>query len=288
MLSEKKSWNFSDYEQAFKKGYDHLLKGDSYQFDLTGRFLFSISKDTAPMDLAHALWNGMPGPAPYAHMSVLGETGICLLSNSPECLFQIRGHGNGTWIETMPIKGTLKCSGTSGDIARAWKELTNSEKNEAELFMITDLMRNDLYKITRETVQVVKKKARLLVPGLIHQSSLLCSPLKTNVSLLHLLNAIFPGGSVVGAPKIRTMEILHEIEDSPRGFYCGSTLILHRSLRRASINIRTAEINLITRLLTYGAGGGITLLSDVHEEYEETLGKRDSFIKLLGRAISQK
>ena len=149
--------------------------------------------------------------------------------------------------------------------------------------MITDLMKNDLYRISKNPVEVIKKKVPLLVPGLIHQYSRLRSPLSASISLLELMSIIFPGGSVVGAPKKRTMEILHEIENSPRGFYCGSTLILHGSLRRASLNIRTAEINLISRLFTYGAGGGITLLSDVHDEYQETLNKRDSFIQLLCR-----
>ena len=92
---------------------------------------------------------------------------------------------------------------------------------------------------------------------------------------------MFPGGSITGAPKKRVMSILHKLEKKPRGFYCGSTLLLTPKKAQASINIRSAIFDLKTQELSYKAGGGITLLSTAQNEFLEMTYKRDSFIKLL-------
>lgn len=147
--------------------------------------------------------------------------------------------------------------------------------------MITDLLRNDLNRLDRPQARVLKKRAALEVPGLLHQYSLLSVKLTKKVSLLHALQCLFPGGSVTGAPKKRVMQIIQDVEHGKRGVYCGSTLLCYGDRKVASINIRTAEIDLSERLWRYGAGGGITLGSNPVHEFQEMEAKVASFLTLI-------
>ena len=178
----------------------------------------------------------------------------------------------------MPIKGTLKVE--DADYDKAWKELERDEKNQAELYMITDLMRNDLTKLTLKPAKVVHNKYPLHVPGLIHQFSVIESSLSPNQNMCNIVKSLFPGGSITGAPKKNTMELIEKIEKFKRGFYCGSTILCYKNRKTASINIRSAEIDYTQNEVKYGAGGGITLQSQALEEFEETLNKLKSFILL--------
>ena len=103
------------------------------------------------------------------------------------------------------------------------------------------------------------------------------------MNLWRVIEKIFPGGSITGAPKLRAMRLIHKLEKRPRGFYCGSTIILFKNMKSASINIRSSEIDFSPnkRTLLYQAGGGITLLSSVDEEYKEMTYKHDSFMRTL-------
>ena len=166
-------------------------------------------------------------------------------------------------------------------MAKAWEELVHSSKNEAELFMITDLMRNDLTKLSGSISKVIAKKKALNVPGLVHQFSVVESKLKEQTNLNDIVESIFPGGSITGAPKKNVMRLIYEIEKYDRGFYCGSTILLHKGKCTASINIRSAEVDFIQDEIKYGAGGGVTLLSQAREEYDEALAKLKSFLLLL-------
>lgn len=253
-----------EYFKAFDKGYAHLERGDSYQFNLTFPFRFKFQGDLFQSLMGHSQ------KGEYAHVTVVPSLHWAIVSNSPECLFNQKGNR----IETKPIKGTI----ANGD--GAWEELTQSKKDQAELYMITDLLRNDLNRIEPKA-KVEKLKARLNVPGLIHQYSHISLETSEAVALKKVSKALFPGGSVTGAPKIRTMEILSELESTPRGAYCGSTFVFDEDEIKVSINIRTAEVDTNLNEFIYGAGGGITLLSDKEEEYREMLAKVDSFALLL-------
>jgi anthranilate/para-aminobenzoate synthase component I len=147
--------------------------------------------------------------------------------------------------------------------------------------MITDLLKNDLNSLDRPEAKVHKLRAPLLVPGLLHQYSLISVKLSGQISLRKILHSLFPGGSITGAPKLRVMDIIDEVERYPRGIYCGSTLLLYKDQRVASINIRTACINVSERMWRYGAGGGVTLLSKAVDEFKEMESKVDSFLRLL-------
>ena len=147
--------------------------------------------------------------------------------------------------------------------------------------MITDLLKNDLNRLDTPSAEVRKLRAPLLVPGLLHQYSLISLKLKNEISVSTTMRALFPGGSITGAPKKRVMGIIADVERYNRGIYCGSTLLCIGNNKVANINIRTASINIEERIWRYGAGGGITLLSRPVDEFKEMEDKVSSFLKLL-------
>jgi para-aminobenzoate synthetase component I len=266
---ERPTW--TEYKAAFNRIQEHLLNGNCYQVNLTYPFDFETEEIIDPRDINNFLFS-RENLSAFAHSTFLGDEMI--LSNSPECLFQYKDNK----IFTVPIKGTVK---VGKNWKREWEKLKNDLKEEGELNMITDLLRNDLNRLERPRAKVVKRKKPLLVPGLLHQCSVLSVELDKPLSLLKTLECLFPGGSVTGAPKKRVMEIIQEVERYPRGIYCGSTLLCFDDKKVASINIRTATLSVYDRLWRYGAGGGITLLSRPPSEFQEMENKLKSFLTLL-------
>lgn len=267
-----------EYYKAFKEGYEELLKGNCYQFNLTYPYFYEFDEKYLPSDFIFSLWDNSRSRGAFGSATYIPLLSKLLLSNSPECLFQVKDHV----LSSMPIKGTLKRS-EGEDWKRLWKQLTSDKKSQAELFMITDLLRNDLSRIEKPRAKIVKEKHPKLVPGLIHQYSQIDVVLSGDVSLKKIIESLFPGGSVTGAPKARVMTLLRRLEKRERNFYCGSTILLFKNMKSASINIRSAEIsfNKDHRTLCYQAGGGITLLSRADEEFEEMTYKHNSFIDAL-------
>jgi len=263
--------NWSEYKEAFNAVQEHLLNGDCYQVNLTYPFDFETQDFHDPRDISDFFFS-RPGLSAFAHATYCGEEMI--LSNSPECLFQYRDGE----LFTMPIKGTIA---QGKDWKKSWREMKNDPKQEGELSMITDLLRNDLNRLEFPRTKVRRTRAPLLVPGLLHQYSLLSVELSHPLSLLKTLESIFPGGSITGAPKKKVMEIIQGVERYQRRIYCGSTLLCYGDRKVASINIRTASISVGERLWRYGAGGGITLLSKPVQEFQEMEAKVASFLTLL-------
>ncbi len=270
--------HFKDYKKQFEEGYNELKAGNCYQFNLTGEYVYSFDDELTPDDFIKALWKEPEQRGAYGSATYSEYLHKMFLSNSPECLFQ---YSKGTLL-TRPIKGTLKReSSDKVHVQKLWRELLRDKKSEGELFMITDLLRNDLCRIDLPAAVVSKKKALLLVPGLIHQYSEIKVKLRAHVSLKNILEKMFPGGSITGAPKKRVMQILKKIEAKPRRFYCGSTILFSETSIEASINIRSSEIDFKNCTLSYQAGGGITLLSLVKSEFDEMTYKHDSYIDIL-------
>lgn len=269
---------FKDYKAAFAKGRERLLDGDCYQFNLTCPFFFGLDQETDPKEFLAKAWSRKENIGGYGHCTFLGSLNKLLFSNSPECLFQITGKEK-PHLVSMPIKGTVK-AGPKG-LGSAWKKLKNSTKDQAELYMIADLVRNDLTGVQMNPSVIRAKKLPLRVPGIVHQYSLIEAEASPPLNLRQCAQALFPGGSVTGAPKKRVLEILDELETYQRGFYCGSTIVLHKSLKAASINIRSCEVDFSSGELKYCAGGGITLNSKVKEEFEEAYAKVESFLQIL-------
>lgn len=269
---------FDAYKKSFDEGMEKLLDGDCYQFNLTRPFFFSVDKKADHKKIIQKAFGDLDKVSAYAHCTFVGTLNKLFISNSPECLFQYKS-GKKPKLYSMPIKGTIKSK--DKDRKRNWKKLKASMKDQAELYMITDLVRNDLTRAQLVPAKIVAKKLALNVPGIVHQYSLVAADAKKDLNAKEALMALFPGGSITGAPKKRVMQVLRTLEDFDRGFYCGSTLILHRSMKAASINIRSCEIDCSNNEMKYCAGGGITLNSESKAEFEEAYIKLDSFLKLL-------
>lgn len=258
--------DFQTYEVQFEQIQEELKKGNCYQLNLTHQFKYRFKEDLKPLDFV-SIWKDKEKRGAFAHATFVPSLQKFFLSNSPECLFKKRGN----FLYSFPIKGTVLPS---------QKNKLFTEKNISELDMITDLMRNDLAQLTGQMTKVIAKRKILKVPGLFHAYSIIRVPLEKIVNGWGLARVIFPGGSITGAPKKRVIELITRIEKVPRGFYCGSTLLQDGKVITASINIRSALVDFSTKELSYGAGGGITLLSNAQEEFQEMLAKRDSFINL--------
>lgn len=268
-ISLKSKPSFESYKKQFIRVQERLISGDAYQLNLTRNFKFSFKENTEEEFLNHFF--SKKSLSPFAHATFIPSLNQLIMSNSPECLFTIKEKK----IYSMPIKGTIK------EDEKGWNDLVNSKKDEGELFMISDLIRNDLTHISMIPSRVIHKKEKLKVPKIWHQYSLIEGALLKDTTLLDVISKIFPGGSITGAPKKNALKLLHEIEDSKREIYCGSTVVFHKSFRSASINIRTAHFDFNKKEISYGSGGGVTCLSKTNDEYEEMLLKTESFLSIL-------
>lgn len=266
---ERPSW--SEYKEAFNYLNEELLKGNGYQYNLTYPFDFYTEDFFSATDI-HDLFFSKKLSS-FAHASFLGEE--LILSNSPECLFTKQGD----YLYSMPIKGTVKK--TKSSLKKQIEDLFNDPKQDSELIMISDLVRNDLNKLSYGECLALQTKKALVLNNLIHQYSLLKTPLQESWSLFDIIKTLYPGGSITGAPKINTIRTLSRVERYQRNIYTGSTILFWKQHLSASINIRTARINLAERLWSYGAGGGITLGSQAHSEYLEMEAKVESFLTLI-------
>ncbi len=272
-----------EYRVAFEQGRKELEEGNCYQFNLTFPFYGKFEKKLSEAELVSLLWRSKEHRGAYAHGTSIPYLKKFFLSNSPECLFQAENLADGVKLYSMPIKGTVPLDeGDKGEsFAKAWEKLSHSKKDQAELYMITDLVRNDLAKIEEPIAKIIFKKKPMRVPKILHQFSLIEVFLMKNYFLGKIMRALFPGGSITGAPKKRVVKILDNLEDSERGFYCGSTLLLFENIKAASINIRSLEYDTNDGHFKYSAGGGITLLSDWEDEFNEMQLKVRSFLDLL-------
>jgi anthranilate/para-aminobenzoate synthase component I len=275
-LNLKSNSDFKKYENLFNQGYKELISGNCYQFNLTQKFIYSFSEKLNAMNFVEKIWSNSNSRGAFGSATYIPMLNKLYISNSPECLFTIAEN----IITSMPIKGTLHFS-KNDNFQNKWEQLKNDKKCESELFMIADLIRNDLSRIENPNAQVLEKKSPLLVPGLLHQFSKISISVSDKVKIKTILEKMFPGGSITGAPKKRVMKILANLEQSNRGFYCGSTCLFFGTMKSASINIRSAEVDFKKQQLIYQAGGGITLKSEVQNEFDEMSYKVNSFIDLL-------
>lgn len=241
-----------------------IAAGDIYQVNLSQAFRAEISGGSL-FDLYESLREASPAPM-AAWLSLDGRE---VLSSSPETFLKISGRG----IETQPIKGTRPRFPDPDEDRRSAYELQTSAKEISELVMITDLLRNDLGQVCGFGSVTVSEMLRLETLAQVHHLvSTVVGTLRPEISTVGALAACFPGGSITGAPKKRAMEIIRELEDAPRGIYCGAIGWLGFNGESSfSIAIRT----LIREgdHLTYQVGAGIVADSDPEKEYEETLHK---------------
>ncbi|MBM3859482.1 MAG: aminodeoxychorismate synthase component I [Verrucomicrobia bacterium] len=258
--------NFSQdqYRAAIRRAKDYIADGDIYQVNLSQRFQCGIT--ASPLQLYAAL--RAANPAPYCAYLDIGDAQI--LSSSPECFLRLAGRD----ILTRPIKGTLPRHRDARDLLR-------SPKDNAELLMITDLERNDLGKVCEFGSVHVPDLVRVESYATVHHLvATVAGQLRPDVSHVQALRACFPGGSITGAPKIRAMEIIDELEPHARGVYCGAIGYFgHDGNSHFNIAIRTVVHQ--SGLLTFHAGGGIVADSEPDAEYDETLAKAEGILRAL-------
>ncbi len=249
--------------QNVERVKEWIAAGDIYQVNLSQAFTAKITGRL--FSLYEMLREASPAPM-AAYLSLDGRE---ILSSSPETFLKISGRS----IETRPIKGTRPRFTNPDEDLRSAYELQTSNKEISELVMITDLLRNDLGQVCEFGSVEVTEMLRLESLAQVHHLvSTITGTLRNEVDALTALTACFPGGSITGAPKKRAMEIIHELEQSPRGVYCGAIGWLGYN-GESSFNIAIRTLVRSGDELVYQVGAGIVADSDPQKEYEETLHK---------------
>ncbi|MEM1130216.1 MAG: aminodeoxychorismate synthase component I [Pseudomonadota bacterium] len=266
-------WSETDYAAAFSKTQDYIAAGDCYQINLT--FPIDVQCAATPAEFYRALRTSQP----VGHGAFVDLGGPVLLSRSPELFFQVDPTGR---ITTRPMKGTIARGPTDeeDDEARDWLE--RSEKNRAENLMIVDLLRNDISRIAEVGSVKVPRLFTVEAYATVHQmTSTVTARLLPGTTLPDILQALYPSGSIIGAPKVRAMEIIRSLEPFPRGPYCGAIgWVAPDGAMSFNVAIRT----LVDRgggCYALNVGGGVVHDSDAAAEYEEALWK-SRFARLPG------
>lgn len=265
LFNIRPQWSFADYQSRFEQLHQSLRQGDCYQ----GNLSFPI----------HADWEGDPlalfqlltarQPVRYASFIDLGSP--IILSRSPELFFEVSEDG---WVETLPMKGTMPRGSTPAQDDALKEALRTDAKNQAENRMIVDLLRNDISRISVVGTLDVPELFKIESYPTVHQMvSRVRAKLLPNTSFGTIVNALFPGGSITGAPKISAMKILRALEPSPRGVYCGAIGWAAPDGRmRFNVAIRTISLFPQGNAI-FNVGGGIVYDSTARSEYDECLLK---------------
>ncbi len=267
----------SAYARAFTAIKNYILEGDCYQVNLAQRFSAKATGDGWP---AYQKLREI-SPAPF--MAYMNLSRMQVLSGSPERFLQVV---NRRHVETRPIKGTRPRSGDAVLDAQYATDLQSSIKDKAENLMIVDLLRNDIGK-NCETGSVKADKLFQLqsFANVHHLVSIVTGRLQAAKTAIDLLRGCFPGGSITGAPKLRAMEIIEELEPHRRGVYCGAIgYIGFDGNMDTNIAIRTAvyiKNSDAEGEISFYAGGGIVADSELEKEYIETLDKASSMMKVM-------
>ncbi len=261
------------YTEAIKRALEYIASGDIYQVNLSQRF-----ETPLPCDPIH-IYGMLREENPTSMGAFLRFDRSSILSNSPERFLRIREE----MIETMPIKGTTKRAKASLYDRINIDRLRNDPKENAEHIMIVDLERNDLGRVCRYgTVKVTDDRRIETYSSLHHMVSTIKGTLRDGIHPIDAIKACFPGGSITGAPKIRAMEIIDELEPTARGLYTGSIGYIDFS-GQADLNIAIRTAIVYKNRLFFQTGGGIVADSEPEKEYRETLLKAKSFFNTLSR-----
>ena len=266
--------NFSktEYLKAAQKCIDYIYEGDVFQVNLAQRLMCRATRSSADLYRRMRTVN----PAPFSAFLDLGPAQI--ISASPERFLKVQDRV----AETRPIKGTRPRTRHPEVDITVGQQLTKSEKDRAENIMIVDLMRNDLARVCLPNSVSVTQCCELeSYQSVLHLVSAVEGTLKEEFDLFDLLTASFPGGSITGAPKIRAMQIIQELEPTARGAYCGS-------LGYIGMN-GDMDLNILIRTITakdgwwqIPVGGGIVSQSNPEDEYRETWTKAEGMLKAIG------
>ncbi|HAX45755.1 MAG TPA: aminodeoxychorismate synthase component I [Nitrospina sp.] len=260
-----------EYKDRVRRAQVYIREGDIYQANIAQRFETEFEGDPLELYLKLRAIN----PAPFS--GFLRFSDFSIVSSSPERLIKIQGDT----LETRPIAGTRPRGDDAKKDESLTKELLLSEKERAEHLMLVDLERNDMGRVCKTgSVKVTDLMFLEQYSHVSHIVSNIQGKLKSHASIRDLLKALFPGGTITGCPKIRCMEIIHELEPSARGLYSGSFGYIGFS-RQLDLNIIIRTIILKDDKAFFHVGAGIVADSNPDREYEETLAKAAAMIRVL-------
>ena len=273
----KANFSHQGYLRAVAKAREYIGAGDIFQVNLSQRF--EVDLNIKPYELYKRL--RQINPAPFS--SYLNFEGVSIAGASPERFLKLKGD----MVETRPIKGTKPRGRTPEEDKALAAELLASKKDRAENIMIVDLERNDLGRVCRySTVKVTELAILETYPTVYHLTSTVVGRLREGTDRIDLLKASFPGGSITGAPKVRAMEIIDELEPTRRSVYTGSIGYL-------GFNGET-DLNIVIRTFIikdgrayFQVGGAVVYDSEPEAEYIETLDKGKALIQALGLSVGE-
>ena len=277
-LELRSNFSRTDYLKAVQRCIDYIIAGDAFQINLAQQLLLPAS---AP---AEELYEQIRSCNPstfggYFDAGSLINRELKILSASPERFFRVSDRR----VETRPIKGTRARTGQPRVDIYHRNLLVSSEKDKAENTMIVDLMRNDLSRVCQDDSIVVSQLCEIeSYQNVIHLVSAVEGRLNEPCDLVDLLEAVFPGGSITGAPKIRAMEIISELEPSSRGFYCGSMGYLGFN-QEADLSILIRTVTQTSGWWQVPVGGGVVVKSEPQNEYDETWTKATALLNAIRR-----
>ena len=262
-----KSWqeltSAEEYKAAIEHIHHHIRQGDTYQVNYTVQLQQNLTADP------FAIYNRLVVEQNAHYNAFIQHDDVSIISISPELFFK----KDGDKLTTRPMKGTTNRGlTTETDLAQA-RWLAQDQKNRSENMMIVDLLRNDMNRISKIGSEDVKSLCQVEQYSTVWQmTSTIETQLLPNSSLSHVFQALFPCGSITGAPKIATMEIIKKVEKQPRGVYCGAIgILVPQGPSIFNVAIRTLQMEGTKAI--YGVGGGITWDSNWEAEYEETKQK---------------
>lgn len=267
----KSNFTPEGYMKAVDRVREYIAAGDVFQVNISQRFETDLT--VPPYELYRRL--RQINPAPFA--SYLNFDEVTIVGTSPERFLRV----DGDWVETRPIKGTRPRGKDSVDDAMLAEELTQSSKDRAENVMIVDLERNDLGRVCQYgTVRVTELAILETFPTVFHLTSTVVGRLCPNKNRIDLLKATFPGGSITGAPKVRAMEIIDELEPTRRSVYTGAIGYLSFG-NNLDLNIVIRTFLIKDGKAYFQVGGAIIYDSNAEAEYVETLDKAKALIQAL-------
>ena len=249
----------TDYEKAIAQIHHHLRQGDTYQVNYTVQLKQDLSANP------FAIYNRMVVEQEAGYNAYVEHDEMAVISMSPELFFE----QNDRELTTRPMKGTTQRGVTDQEDLEQASWLEQDPKNRSENMMIVDLLRNDMNRISEVGSEHVERLCQVEQYSTVWQmTSTIKSQLRPDVDLVEIFRSLFPCGSITGAPKIATMEIIKDLEPQPRGVYCGTIALLLPNGRRI-FNVAIRTIQLHKGQAIYGVGGGITWDSTWESEYHE-------------------
>lgn len=269
----KSNFTKSEYTQIVDKAIKYITEGDIFEVNLSQCYSTNFNVNYSCKSLYSRL--SKINSAPFTAYLNCGD--LRILSASPERFLSVR---KGV-VEARPIKGTINRSLVAHEDANLKKKLLNSQKDVAENIMIVDLMRSDLSKIcTPDSVNVSQLCEVESFTNVHHLVSVINGKLKANKTIFDIISAVFPSGSITGAPKIRAMQIIEELERLPRGVYCGSIGYFGFN---GNVDLSVAIRTIVQKgnKISFGVGGAVTLNSDSIGEYNESVLKGQKLMEAL-------